>query len=400
MWKRVIPFLVLLFFILLSDAVLADWVPGYLQDVLGSPMKMGLMMALSSAVGFVMDLLFPQILRSSGVRRLAGGAIVGALIFLSSMLTSTWWSYGLIIAIGMAAWGIYYELDAFMTQQFVAGVAARDQRSSVWGVVGVVRNLAYFTGPLLGSYLAVYGDRVVVMSAAAVLGIAYILLSLLNLPRKEESDIDFHGVSIREELSHWWILGVRVWPILLVSLTAGLIDATFWTTGTVLNDTLAELHLMGDWFVSAYMFPALFMGIWVAKWGIDSGKKKWAERLLLVGGVFLGLLGTIKTIPLMLLVIVLASACLAASWPLTDAVYTDLVARARRGRKHIIGMSSAALSLAYVIGPILAGGLAGRVGELESFSYLGGLVVLVALVLLFVTPRKLKLPQDEIQSWK
>ncbi|GAB4026454.1 MAG: hypothetical protein Fur0011_2220 [Candidatus Microgenomates bacterium] len=84
---------------------------------------MGLMMALSSVVGFVMDLVFPQLLRSSGVRKLAGGALLGALIFLLSMLYSTWWSYLLIIAMGMAAWGIYYELDSFMTQQFVAGVA-------------------------------------------------------------------------------------------------------------------------------------------------------------------------------------------------------------------------------------------------------------------------------------
>lgn len=123
MWKRVTAFLVILFFVLLSDAVLSDWVPGYLQGVLGSPLLMGLMMALSSVVGFVMDLVFPQLLRSSGVRKLAGGALLGALIFLLSMLYSTWWSYLLIIAMGMAAWGIYYELDSFMTQQFVAGVA-------------------------------------------------------------------------------------------------------------------------------------------------------------------------------------------------------------------------------------------------------------------------------------
>ncbi len=67
MWKRVVAFLIILFFVLLSDAVLSDWVPGYLQNVLGSPLKMGLMMALSSVVGFVMDLIFPQLLRESGV---------------------------------------------------------------------------------------------------------------------------------------------------------------------------------------------------------------------------------------------------------------------------------------------------------------------------------------------
>lgn len=229
MWKRVVAFLIILFFVLLSDAVLSDWVPGYLQNVLGSPLKMGLMMALSSVVGFVMDLIFPQLLRESGVRKLAGGALVGALVFLFTMLSSTWWSYALIIALGMAAWGIYYELDSFMTQQFVAGVAPSHERSSVWGVVGVVRNAAY---------------------------------------------------------------------------------------------------------------------------------------------------------------------------PLIDSVYTDLVARARKGRKHIMGMSSATFSLAYVVGPILSGFISGKLGEEMTFTVIGLVVCVVATILLVVTPKKLKLPQDEIQSWE
>lgn len=167
MWKRVITFLVILFFVLLSDAVLSDWVPGYLQNILGSSFKMGLMMALSSVVGLLMDLIFPHVLRASGVRKLAGGAIVGSLIFLLSMFSSTWWSYALILAVGMAAWGVYYELDSFMTQQFVAGTAPRDQRSSVWGIVGVVRSLAYFCGPILGGYIASFGDRAVVIGSGA-----------------------------------------------------------------------------------------------------------------------------------------------------------------------------------------------------------------------------------------
>lgn len=400
MWMRVAVFLVILFFVLLSDAVLSDWVPGYLQEVLGSPLKMGLMMAASSIVGFVMDLLFPQILRQSGVRKLAGGAIVGALIFLLSMLSSTWYNYTLIILVGMAAWGIYYELDSFMTQQFVAGVAPRNERSSVWGVVGVVRNFAYFLGPIMGAYLANFGDRAVVLSAAGVLGFAYLLLLLMKLPRSEEVEINFHGINFYEELLHWLSLGKRVWPILLVSLMAGLIDATFWTSGTVLNDRLAEESVVGGWLMSAYMLPYLFVGIIVAKWGIDEGKKKWAERFLFLGGLGLLLIGRTQDVWSMLLATVVSSLFLAMAWPLVDAVYTDLVSRARRGRKHIIGMSSATMSLAYVLGPILSGYISGKYGELTTFTILGAMTSMLAVVLLITTPRKLRLPQEEIQSWK
>ena len=96
----------------------------------------------------------------------------------------------------------------------------------------------------------------------------------------------------------------------------------------------------------------------------------------------------------------LAGFFLAMAFPLIDSVYTDLVARARKGRKHIMGMSSATFSLAYVFGPIISGFISGRVGEEMTFSIIGLIVLLVATTLLILTPKKLKLPQDEIQSWQ
>lgn len=399
MWKRVIAFLVILFFVLLSDAVLSDWVPGYLQNVLGSPFKMGLMMALSSVVGLVMDLIFPQLLRSSGVRKLAGGALLGALVFLLTMFSSTWWTYAIVLAIGMAAWGIYYELDSFMTQQFVAGVAPTHERSSVWGVVGVVRNAAYFLGPIVGGYVAYYGDRAVVLGSMTVLLFAYFLFLMIRLPTEREIDHHNTSINLREEIGHWVTLGSRVWPILLTSFVVGLIDATFWTSGTVLTDRLAENSLIGGWFLSAYMFPFLFAGLLVARWGVDVGKKKWAARFLLIGAASLTLVGFVKSVLLLLIVVAVAGLFIAMAFPLIDSVYTDLVARARKGRKHIMGMSSATFSLAYVIGPILSGFISGRLGEEMTFTIIGFGVGVVAMILIVVTPRKLKLPQDEIQSW-
>lgn len=399
MWLRVSAFGVVLFFVLLSDAVLADWVPGYMQGILGSPMKMGLMMAFSSVIGFVMDLIFPQLLRTSGVHKLAGGAIVGSLIFLASMLSSTWFSYGLILLVGMAAWGVYYELDSFMTKQFVAGVAPKELRSAVWGVVGIVRNLAYFLGPLMGGMMLAWGDRAVVLGAGGVLAFAYILFLFIKLPHSREVDSEIHGVHVVEEVKHWMSLGRRVWPILILSVLAGIVDAMFWTTGTVLNDRLAEQSSIGGWFLSAYMLPSLFIGVIVAKWGIAEGKKKWAEVLMLLGGVILGLLAWVKSVEAIILVVIISSILMSLSWPLMDAIYTDLVVRSRRGRKHMIGLSSSTLSLAYVIGPILSGWLSGKFGEVETFAIIGWGVAAVSLILFWVTPRKLQLPQQEMVSW-
>lgn len=399
MWLRVGPFLVVMFFVLLSDAILSDFVPGYIQGIVGTPLIMGIVMATSSMVGFLVDLIFPQLLRSTGVSKLALMAMTLASMFLLTLFVSTWFPYVWIILIGMAAWGIYYELDAFMTRQFVADVARPHERSAVWGVVGTFRNLAYFLGPLIGAQIIWSGQRGTIMIAGVVLVVAYLAFLSSRLP-KGDDDESVHGVHLLVEIRHWASLGHRVWPVLIMSFLMGIIDASFWTTGTVVNDMLAKIHPAGGWFLSLYMLPSLFIGFIIAKWGIYQGKKRFADWFLAIGGLMLMGIGMSNSIPWIFLVIFVSSMMFGMSWPLIDAVYSDYTVRmGRRGRKHMMGMSNAMHSLAYVVGPILAGALAGVAGELMSFAWIGAIVFGVSMVLLVVTPRKIRLPQQEIQTW-
>lgn len=398
-WYRVAAFLVVMFFILLSDAVLSDFVPGYIQGVVKTPLLMGLIMAFSSLVGVLVDLIFPQLLKGAGVRKLAGLAMLGSLVFLTTLYFSTWAIAVLLLIVGMAAWGVYYELDSFMTKQFVADTAPVRARGAVWGVVGVFRNLAYFLGPLLGTLIASRGERAVILMAGTILVVAYLFFLIIKLPKGNEEE-ESGEVNAIEEIKHWILLGKRVWPVLAMSLLAGIVDATYWTTGTVVNDTLAEIHPWGGWFLSAYMLPSLFVGFVIAKWGIYQGKKKWAETFLLLGGLVMMTINLSHEVPVIIAVVLLSSMFLALAWPLVDATYSDFTVRMKKGRKHMIGMSSSVLSLAYVIGPILAGYLAGVVGELTSFVWIGFLVTISAVILLFVTPKKIKLPETEIKTWE
>ena len=398
-WYKVGSFLIIMFFILLSDAILSDFVPGYIQNIVGTPLLMGLVMATSSMVGILVDLIFPQLLRGTGVKKLMGLAILGSLTFLIALLVSTRWPLVLILLVGMVAWGVYYELDAFMTKQFVAVAAPAHKRGMVWGVVGIFRNLAYFIGPILAGLSIWQNDQTIILVAGAILVVAYLFFVLIKIPEGQE-EIESHRISIVEEVKHWYSLGATVWPVLLMSLLAGIVDASFWTTGTVLNDILGNMHPAGKWFLSMYMLPSLFVGFIVAKWGIYEGKKKWAERFLIVGGLILAGIKLFNSVWWILLVVFMASVFFALAWPLVDATYSDFVVRMRRGRKHMIGISSSILSLAYVIGPIIGGALASWQGELMSFVWIGGLVSVAATILLIVTPPKIRLPEQEIQSWE
>lgn len=401
MWKRVSVFLSIMFFIFLADAVLSDWVPGYMQDVTGSATKMGFIMAFSSVVGLAMDFLFPQILRATTVKRLMIYAMGGGLIFAGILLWTTWWPLILLFLVAMAVWGVYYEFFGFMTQQFVAEVAPLPVRSGVWAILETFKSVAYAIGPLIGGWIltGAGGNQAVVAASMGALLLAFIGFRFARL-RDRAVAVEVHEINLRAEIEHWIALAKHVWPILVMSLFIGLVDSVYWTTGTVLTDQLGKINAAGGWFLTLYMLPPLFVGFLVAKLGIYRRKKFWAEWLFLASGVCLAVITLIPSVWWYLLIVFVSSSLSALTVPLIDAVYTDLIARMGRERKHLVGLCNSMGSLAYIVGPIVAGLVSTQVGELPTFAVLGVGVAVVAIVLLILTPRKLKLPQGEIQAWE
>ena len=403
MWARVLTVSVILFFVYLGDAILSDWVPSFLQAALGGSLFMGLVFSFSSVVGFVTDLIFPQLLRKFKARRLILLAIAANLIFSGILIWTTTWPWLVLFLLAMAVWGVYYELLWFGSAQFVSDNVPMESRSGVWGVLSVFKSLAYFIGPIVGSWLAISrGNITTVVVAASVVCVGYVIWVLTSKKEKiHEQEIEpMEKFNIGEELGYWKVLFVHVWPVLLISLTMGLVDATYWTTGAVLSDIMARDGLLGGLFLPAYMLPPIFMGVILAKWGVYKGKKKIAEIFLLFAGVFLALLGLKESLWSMLLLSFLTGVALSVAWPMVDAVYSDILARMGTERKHMVGLSSSTTSLAYIVGPITAGFISSRVGERMTFVVMGVLTVVVAIILLFSTPRKLRLPQAEISEWK
>lgn len=398
-WFKVATMTGLLFFIFLADGILSDWIPAYMQNSLGSPLIMGWVMAFSSVVGLGADILFPQLLRGVTVKVLLVLSIISAILFSGSLLLTTWFPILLVFLISMAIWGVFYEFLGFANQQFVVETAGVNERSKVWAMMGIFKNLAYFLGPIIGTWiLAAKGDRTVVLVASGLTLVAYVVFGLLKIPEKKV-EIEVKEINLLKEISYWRVLFVHVWPMILASLFLGILDATFWTTGTVLSENLAKQNWWGGFFLPMYMFPPLFVGLIVMKWGISTGKKKWAEIFMLLAGLILAGLALSDNVPLMIIIVFLSSTMLSVAYPLIDAVYSDVLARLGHERKHLIGLSSSVISLAYIIGPIIAGALATEVGEKMTFVVMGGLLAVISIILLAVTPRKLRMPQQEIATW-
>jgi MFS family permease len=295
-------------------------------------------------------------------------------------------------------WGIYYEFLGFANQQFVAESVPLEKRSSVWAVLMTFKSLAYFLGPFVAAFLIEKGDRSLLLITACFTVLGYLIFTLMKMKDKKV-EIEVEEINIVKELSHWYVLFHRVWPIVLISLVLGLIDATFWTTGAVWSEKLSDQSWWGTLFLPLYTLPSLFMGFVVMKWGSYKKKKRWATRFMFLGGLFLAFLGFKSGVGWQLFFVGASSVMTAVTYPLVEAVYSDIVSRMGRERKHLIGLSNSTTSLAYIIGPILAGGIAQVVGEQMTFSIAGGTMAAVALILLMVMPKKIKVPQQNIKTW-
>lgn len=399
-FPRVVSLSLILFFIFLGDAVVSYWVPNFLQDSLnGSSFVMGLVFSFSSVVGLLTDLAFPSLLKSFTVKKLILSAGVLGMLFLGIMLLGTKLPTVWIFLLAMGVWGIYYEFLGFGSQQFVADSVPLKFRSSGWAILGTFKNMAYFLGPIIAGYLFLEGNYVMAGVVGFFITVGILILLFISKKHERPISIEISEVNLWREIDHWKVLFSRIWPILIISIFLGLIDATFWTTGAVWMETLSEKSVWGTFLLPVYQMPALFMGFVVTKWGIYKGKKKMALKFLSVASIFLILLIFNMPTPFYILCVFMCGLMLGVSYPLIDAVYSDIVARMGRERKHLVGLSNSTSTIAYIIGPVMAGYATSIVGSKMTFVIIGAATLVVAIVLYFVTPKKLKLPKNEIRTW-
>lgn len=399
-WLKVMGITSALFFIYLSDAILSFWVPGFLEEVLHSGLAMGVVMSFSSVVGLAVDFLFPQAFPKAKVAVLYLGAVAVSLVFAISLWGALSWPRLLVLLVGMAVWGVYYELLLFANQQFVAETVSLEHRSRTWAILRTVSSLAYVLGPVIAGMLLGINPRVMLMIAMVLAGIGMLVLLVSSRKRPHvELNHELGEINVVAELEHWWVLIEHSWPILAMSLMLALIDSTFWSVGAVFSARMAQTNQLAGLWLSAYMVPSLFVGVILARWKIYKRKKRWAAKLMVVAGLLLSGLMVKMSLVWSLAIVFVASLSAALAGPLLDAVYTDLVARMGRERKHLIGLSSATSSVAYVVGPVTAGLIADLVGEIETFAVMGIATVMVGVVLLITMPKKLRLPQAEMEKW-
>lgn len=393
-------FAIIIMFITLGDALMAYTVPIYLDGVLHNTFLMGLVMATSSATGLLFDFLVSKKFRTKNYKYFMHTTFIFAILFPMALLFLP--PHLVFIVIAMAFWGIYFETKIYAEFHFIDHHVPKDEYSKSWGLVSVLNSSAYFFGSLVATLIISYSLKFTFATALILFGLTYLIFSLLAIKKesaKSDSLEESHGItnlSFRQTFRVWKTLLGKIWPLWVFNFVITLVDAAFWTVGIIFSEQMRGIHPAGGLIITAYMFPPIFMGFFLPKITANIGKKKTAFISALFAAVFVLLFGLASDVYLLILLVFSGSVFLSIANPALYAVYEDYVSRLGKFNNDMIGLEQTASSVGYVIGPLLAGGIAATAGVQHTFVFTGALLLVTSLVCLLVVPRKIRMPQKEL----
>jgi len=194
------------------------------------------------------------------------------------------------------------------------------------------------------------------------------------------------------------VLIKRMWPILMFYGALIMVDACFWTIGSVMVDQhKEEFPAIGLLFI-IYLLPSLIfapLGLQVAKL---LGKKRTAFIAGIVTGLMYFLGGLSGSLGLFLIFVAIGSLCREIAHSEIRGATEDYCSRLDDKASPLVGMITATNSVGYIIGPMIAGLSGQYLGYQRGIGVFGFGLAVSAIIGLIVVPRKLKIPQTEIHN--
>ena len=248
-----LPYSSIIFLICLGDAIMSYASPVYIQSFVSNPAIMGLIISVSSFIGFICDIIFAKIFSHKSSHFYLWLTIVIAAIFPASFLL---FPPGLATFIfGMITWGIYFELLLFSNFNFINEYIPQTHYSGAWGTISSFKSTSYLLGPVISGFLLGLSSKINFSGPLVAYLIA--LFGFLIFYKSFSQKKAFENVSANDQLSRaslwqelviWSKLFHKIWPVYLFLFSLSLVDATFWTLGTLISESLRSQHFWGAYF--------------------------------------------------------------------------------------------------------------------------------------------------------
>ncbi len=390
---------VIIFFVQLSDGIMSYIAPVFIEDKVQNPLIMGAILSSSSIFGIICDALFPNLFRAKRHLFFLWNTIIIASLFPVIFLFFPHIIPSFILA--MAIWGVYFEFMLFSNSYFIEAFISIQRHGLAWGVISTFRALSLFIAPLIAPYLLDKGNHhplimSIIFLAVGMLGILIFKKLFPHKKRAVINEVVSKRYSFHKELAIWRILFHKLWPLYIFLLSAVVLEASMFSVGVLATEDLRQQSVWGGSLLAAHVLPNIFTGLMVQKLGSQLGKKKLAFYAGGIGGVLFFVATQMPTPMLMVLTVFVASCFTSITYPAIMAVMQDYVSRLGSFGSEMVGLQNAAGSMAYIIGPTLAGGLSLFFGNVPTIGMIGLLFGLVSLLNVLIVPRKIKMPQKAL----
>lgn len=246
-----------------------------------------------------------------------------------------------------------------IAQAYISDVTKPEDRTRAFGLIGIAFGLGFLIGPALSGYLSRFGYQWPAFAAAGMSFLS-ILATTFLLPRVEvvhSPDRDQRGRIERITQYFRQPLPRRR----LIEFFAYILSFSMLIGGTALF-LARRMHFSAEQTGYVFGFSGLIGA--VVQGGLLGRlvKRFGEERLAFVGfvtmGIGLALLGTVHSVPYLLLLVGITAFGSSLSRPSLTTLLTHSVGRHEQGA--VLGVSQSLSSIAAIVGPIIAGWLIGH----------------------------------------
>lgn len=381
----------MIFFFLVCDGIVGYFVPIAMTQAGLNEFQIGLIVSTSSMAGLVFDQMLLRVFKQTHFRRMFLFMFLFALLLPLIIWKTT---SPLMFVVGMAVWGIYYDLYSCGTMDFVGTVTQKNEHSSSYGVIAVFISCAYIISPLIASSLVDSMSAGTPFYIAYVfLGVAFLLYSYLKSASQKKIEASFPEekkfMSKHERstfLQTVWVL----MPILSITTMLNIVAAMYWTFAPLIDHVGTSTWSLGGFLMFAYQLPSLLSGWFVGSLTKKISKNKLSLLMLFGGSVFLMSFFLLQNPYILILASFFSSLFLSLVWPSINGIYADCVTHVPEREVQIETAQDSFGNIGYIIGPLMAGVVAQNFGTIQTFAWIGVLGVVLSMGLWFFAPKQIR----------
>ncbi|MFA6391674.1 MAG: MFS transporter [Patescibacteria group bacterium] len=386
---------IMILFWAMFDTVVTYITPLVLTEHGLSNTMMGIIVGSSSVFGALFDLIMTKIAPRANFRRLFLAMFAICLVYplILWQAKSIW-----MFLLAMALWGVYYDLVNFGKFNFVGRFQRESEHSSSFGVVEVFQSIGVSLAPV---FVGITIVSVVTWQSFVLswvfLGIGVIFYVLLTVITRKQNPIikSQESKQIRRPHINYKLLGKigkTMLPVLMATFLLYTIEGFYWTVGPLFAEDAFLGGPLTGLFLTAFTLPPLFTGWFVGSITKRFHKKRTAFFSLFVGSSLIALFTFIPTPLLTIPLNFIAGIFIALTYPALSSAYADYIGESPDVEKDIIALEDMAMNAGYIIGPMIAGMLADMVGFASAFTAVGLCGAVVAIFLLWKTPKNITIP--------